>query len=286
MNHIRWYLLLLVVFFSGDRLGGYALQHLADQSRFRYTRLYAGEAAADILLLGNSRGLAFYQPYIEQITGKSTFNLSYNGLPMDAAAALVSDYLERYPAPKTLVIDITMCDRENDALLAGFLTYAQHSDRLNSLIRQKTPQVWWGGQVSRLFCFNHEIFQRALYYRTKSDTDWLLDRVIAPEAAVKSPENSYHLDLNPYLIQQLQAVAQKAREHGVQVELVIGPYFPGFQVNNLDSLKQAVEQATGLAVRNYQSSIGNPAFFGDFMHPNKGGSQAFIDMMRRDGVFD
>lgn len=286
MKNIHWYLLLLVVFFSGDRLGGYALQHLADQSRFRYARLYAGEAAADILLLGNSRGLVFYQPYIEQITGKSTFNLSYNGLPTDAAAALLTDYLERYPAPKILVIDITMCDRENDALLAGFLTYAQHSARLDSLIRCKTPKTWWGGRVSNLFCFNNEIFQRALFYRSKPDEDWLLDRVISPEAAAKAPENSYHIDPNPYLIQQLQVVTQKALAHGMQVELVIGPYFPGFQVNNLESLKLAVEQTTGLPVRNYQAALNNPAFFGDFMHPNKSGSQAFIDMLHRDRVFD
>ncbi len=122
MKKISWYLLLLIVCFSGDRLGAYLLEQQSMQSQFRFSKLYRGESAAEILLLGNSRGLTFYQPYIEQITGKSTCNLSYNGLPMDVAKVLVQDYLERYPAPKNLLIDITTCDRENDALLAGFLT--------------------------------------------------------------------------------------------------------------------------------------------------------------------
>lgn len=285
MRNGFWYFLLLLLFVAGDRLGGSVLQKAVAHSQFRFARLYAGEAGADILLMGNSRGLTFYQPYIEQITGKSTCNLSYNGLPMDAANALIQDYLDRY-SPKKLILDITMCDRENDALLAGFLQYTDRSERLNDLIYNKLPLVWWGGRVSSLFQFNNEIFQRALFYRHRSDKDWLLDRTISGEQAARASENAYDLKINPYLIEQLRQSVAAARAKGVQVELVIAPYLPGFQIKHLDDLKYLAETSTGLPVHDYRAALNDIADFGDFMHPNQKGSTAYLDSLQRDGVFD
>jgi hypothetical protein len=286
MKNAIGYLLLIVLFFAGDRMGGYVLEKQALQSQFRFSRLYRGAAGADILLLGNSRGLTFYQPTIEQITGKTTCNLSYNGLPMDVAKALVLDYLDHYPPPENLLIDITTCDRENDPLLAGFLSYAHQSARLDALIRQKLPKVWWGGKVSALFRFNNEVFQRALFYRNKSDKDWLLDRAISPDLAKEVAKHSYDMDISPYLVQQLQETVAAAQAKGVRVTLVISPYFPGFQVNNLDELKLAAEKATGLPVHDYRLTLSDMGDFGDFMHPNKKGSAAYVELLQNDGFFD
>jgi len=285
MKNWRFYTILILLLFVGDRIAGHLLQTQMLHSQFRFSKLYQNQAAADILLLGNSRGLTFYQPYIEQITGKTTFNLSYNGLPMDVAKTLVRDYFDQYPAPKTFLIDITICDRENAALLAGFLPYAQQSPRLEALIQQKLPKIYWGGKVSHLFRFNHEVFQRAMFYRRKPDTDWLLDRVIPAALAQDAAHNSYDLELNPYLIQQLHETVATAQAKG-RVVLLIGPYCPGFRVKNLDALKAAVEKATGLLVHDYRSALSDPTDFGDFMHPNKKGSAKYLDMLHRDGLFD
>lgn len=286
MKHLGWYVAFLVVLLAGDRAGGYLLQQQVAKSQFRYSRMYRGDAAADILLLGNSRGLTFYQPYIEEKTGLKTFNLSYNGLPMDVAKVLVQDYLERYPAPKRLVIDITGCDRTNDELMAGFLTYSDQSFRLDSLIHNKLKKVWRGGQVSALFRYNNEIFQRALSHRNQTDAGWLLDRVIAPKLAAEVARHNYPLDIHPYLLQQLKETCAAAQAKGVDVRLVIGPYFPQFaqRVSNLDALKTAAMQLTGLPVTDYSRSLADPSDFGDFMHPNMKGSKKFIDLMRLDGV--
>ena len=286
MKNAFWYPLLLLLFFAGDRFGGYVLEHQAGQSQFRFARLYRGDARAEILLLGNSRGLTFYQPYIEQITGKTTFNLSYNGLPMDVAKALVLDYLDRYPSPKNLLIDITTCDRENDNLLTGFSSFSGKSARLDVLIKEKARKAWWGGKVSALFRFNNEIFQRTLFYRNKPDTDWLLDRVIQNDLATQVAKHSYDLEINPYLVQQLKETVEAAKAKGVNVTLLIGPYFPGFVVKNMADLKSAVEKATGLPVHDYRDALNDAADFGDFMHPNKKGSVAYMDLLDRDGFFD
>ena len=285
MKHAFWFFFFFLLLFAGDRLASHFLQKQVEQSQFRYSRLYRGDAAADILLVGNSRGLNFYQPYIEEVTGKTTFNLSYNGLPMDVAKVLVVDYLDRYPPPKKMVVDITNCDRLNDDLLAGFLTYSEYSFRLDTLIHNKLPEVWWGARVSALTRYNNEIFHRALYHRNKTDTDWLRDFVISGKRAAEAGNDPYDLQIHPYLIRQLKEAVNAARDKGVGVQLVIGPYFPGYVVNNLDALKAAAEQATGLPVRDYRSALGDQTGFSDFRHLNKRGAKAYIDLMMEEGVF-
>lgn len=281
---LLWFAAFFAILFAGDRLAGHFLQNQVDKAQFRYSRMFRGEAKADILLVGNSRGLTFYQPYIEEITGLKTFNLSYNGLPMDVAKALVQDYLERYPAPKCMVIDITACDRVNDELLTGFLSYSVHSQRLDTLIRAKQPKMWYGSKVSWLTKFNNEIFQRALAHRNKTDEDWMLDRVISNKLAADVRQNKYPLDVHDYLIKQLTEMVAAAREKGVPVKLVISPYFPDFVVTNLDVLKTRVETATGLTVGDYRGALSDPTLFGDFMHPNRRGSMQYLDLLKRDSV--
>src|SRR4030081_1592406 len=94
---ISFILLMLAVIFLGDRFWSQLLQIVVGKSQFRYSRLYNGKAAADILIAGNSRGLNFYQPYMEELTHKKTFNISYNGLPGNLAMLLCMDYVEKYP---------------------------------------------------------------------------------------------------------------------------------------------------------------------------------------------
>lgn len=284
MKPLLWLAAFLLLLFSGDRLAGHFLQKQAEKSQFRYSRLYSGEAKADILLVGNSRGLNFFQPYMEEVTGKKTYNLSYNGLPMDVAKVLVLDYFDRYPAPEKMVVDITNCDRMNDQLMAGFLTYSGKSFRLDTLIHSKLPKVWWGGKLSALFCLNNEIYQRALFHRNKPDTDWLRDHVMSEKLATEASKEPYDLQIHPYLIQQLKETVAAAQAKGIGIELVIGPYAPGYQVNNLDALKAAVEQATGLPVRDYRQALSDPRAFSDYRHLNVRGSKAFIDLMRKDGA--
>lgn len=285
MRQLFWLLTFLLLLFGGDRLAGYFLQKQVNNSQFRYSRLYRSDAAAEILLVGNSRGLAFYQPYIEAVTGKKTFNLSYNGLPADLAKVLVQDYLNRYPDLKKIIVDITLCDRTNDKLIAGFLPYSGRSNRLDTLIHNKLPKMWWGGRFSVLFRCNNEVFQRALFYRTQTDENWLPDRAISPKLAALADKNSYDLDVHPYAVRQLSEMVNAARTQGISVELVIGPYFPGFKVKNLDALKLAAVQATGIPVRDYRNALSDTGMFSDFMHPNKKGSEAYMDLLKKDGVF-
>ena len=180
MKNIYWVIAVVVLAFIGDRLGGFILNKITTESQFRYSRLYNNQAACDVLLVGNSRGLIFYQPYIEEKTGFTTTNLSYNGMPMELAAPIIKDQIDKNGAPKLLILDITLLDKRMDArLTAGFNLYTLYSERLSKLMQDSFPNDFYAGKVANLYRYNSEVFQRALYYLKKSDKDWLLDRVIS-----------------------------------------------------------------------------------------------------------
>ncbi len=277
--------------FLGDRAVGYVLQRQAADSQFRYARLYDDRAAADILLVGNSRGLIFYQPYIEEKTQEKTFNISYNGMPIDLGNALVQDYFDRYPAPQKMVVDITMCDRLNDQLVGGFKMYAPYSERLSALLKEKSATTYHGAQFSHLFRYNSEIFQRNLFYQNKTDEDWLLDRIISDNMVLGTEKlEPYYINYSPdsteYVLNQLVEMVKYAQSKGTEVELVINPYFPDFAktIVNKQKFIQAVEMKTGLTVNDYSLAVQKKEGFGDYQHLNKAGAREFIDKMLADKI--
>jgi len=317
MKNSIWIFLTLILTFLGDRTIGYVMQQQAANSQFRYARLYDNRAESDILLVGNSRGLIFYQPYIEEVTQSETFNISYNGMPIDLANVLVQDYFDLYPAPRKMVVDVTMCDRLNDKIMSDFKMYTPYSDKLSKLLKDKADSAYNGAQFSHLFRYNSEIYQRNLFYQNKSDEDWLLDRVISDNMVANSKAlKDYTIDFRPteevkevktsleyltnqlignvdevetnpeYVMNQLVELVKYAQAKGAEVELVINPYFPAFanSITNIQKLKNAVEAKTGLKVRDYSMAVKEKEGFGDYQHLNKSGARTFIDKMLADGV--
>ncbi|MEY4936532.1 MAG: hypothetical protein RIS64_2891 [Bacteroidota bacterium] len=289
MRHFSWIATFLTLSFIGDRLFGYFLQKITLNSQFRYSRLYRGDAKADILLVGNSRGLGFYQPEIERLTGLNTLNISYNGMPADLATVLVRDQFQKNGAPKTMVIDVTMCDRKDDLFVAAFNVYSPYSDSLKALITRYDKTVYYGGLVSHLYRHNSEVFQRAFNYRNKTDEDWLLDRVISEKMATNTSLKSYKMRVMPEMVDHLKEMIDFARSQGTDVKLVISPYFPKFAETIRDSfltpLKTLVEAKTGLTVTDYSAALTTTEAFGDYQHANKKGCVQFMNQLFEEKVF-
>ncbi|HHB80002.1 MAG TPA: hypothetical protein ENK85_12285 [Saprospiraceae bacterium] len=292
-----WLILLLVFTFLGDRLGGWVLGKIRDRSQFRYSRLYTGKGQADILLVGNSRGLPLFQPYVEEATGRSTLNLSYNGLPNYLGVAFVLDYLDRYPAPDQIVYDITICNGGNPPLTIGMGPYSDYSFRVDSLIKEVSDQdttghfdfAYKGQKFSHLYRYDSEVFLQMPYYLTKSDKYWLMDREI-PKAMVDEMSDFKPLpfDIWPSMLTDLRQMVIKAKAKGSEVKFIVGPYYPGYadKLPNLDELIQKVEKTTGLPVADFSRGLSNGAYFADYQHPNLKGSKAYIDLLVEVGVFE
>jgi len=238
-------------------------------------------------LVGNSRGLIFYQPYIEEITGKSTFNVSYNGMPIDLGQTLVEDYFANYKAPETMILDVTMCDRENTKLISGFNLYTPYSENLYNLILDVDRNSAYAGRLSHLYLHNSEIFQRGLYYYNKSDEDWLLDRVINDYMVNTVDEQTVDtIKWDDKILSHLKATVDMAKSKGTNVHLVINPYYPPYadKIPNLNEFRQSIEQYTGEKVHDYAQSVKDMKGFGDYQHLNKHGARLFLDQLKKDGI--
>jgi hypothetical protein len=312
-KHIIWIFAFLLLAFLGDRLGGFILKHITQSSQFRYSRLYYGNEDEDILFVGNSRGLTFFQPEVERITGMTTMNLSYNGMPADLAKTLVMDYLDKHKAPKIMIVDVTLCDRENEVLKNGFNFYAPQSQRLTDLIKSNVSthrpkptevkvdtldmyagkKVFYGGLVSQLYRYNSEIFQRVLYHKNKTDKDWLIDRVIGEKSATDiEGMKSYPVRMFPHMVAHLKEMIDYAKGKGIEVRLVINPYLPAFAElpDMRDSfilpLKNFVEAQTGMTIKDYSTALTERDDIGDYQHANKKGSAKYMNILQQDGFFN
>ncbi len=297
-KHLVWISSFLCLAFGGDRLAGYFLGKTTDNSQFRYSRLYNSTQDADILFVGNSRGLTFFQPEAERLTKVKTMNLSYNGMPADLAKCLVMDYLDRHNPPKVMIVDVTLCDRENDVLKSGFNLYTPKSLRLDTLLRGMTTggddfagaKVVVGGNVSHLYRHNSEIFQRVLYHRNKTDEDWLIDRVISEKTATDTALSSYKVRMFPNMVAHFKDMIDYAKSKGVEVKLVINPYFPAFaetpemRDSFLIPLKTSVEAATGLPVHDFSTALTEIDEIGDYQHANKKGSIRYMNILLEKGI--
>lgn len=296
-KHGRWILAFLMLAVLGDRLIGFILQKITEKSQFRYSRLYYAQEDADILFVGNSRGLTFYQPEVEKLTSLKTMNISYNGMPADLAKCFVMDYLDLHKVPKLMIVDITMCDRENDMLKSGFNLYTPVSFRMDTLLMGiQSPDTYagrkivYGGHVSRLYRYNSEIFQRVLYHRNKTDEDWLIDRVISASSANDTTLKSYQVRMFPNMVAHLKEMITTAQAKGVEVKLVINPYFPPFATTIRDSfltpLKMHVEKETNLPVNDFSTILVEREEIGDFQHANKKGSIHYMQILHNQGYFN
>lgn len=287
MKKVVWVFALIILVFLGDRVGGWVCEKLTENSQFRYSRIYNGNLEAELLFVGNSRGLMFYQPHVEETVGLSTLNISYNGMPIDLANVIIQDHFEKNVLPKTMLIDVTMCDRQNQSLISGFSPYRAYSERLEQLIKQNAPKSYYGGGLSHLFLYNNEIFQRALYYLNKSDEDWLIDREMNQNLVdLIKAEKEYTITTNGYLLNSLTELVQTAKNHEIDVKLVVNPYYPPFaaKITNLEDFINQVEDRTSLKVYDYSMAYNNVKGFGDYQHLNKFGSIEYLNILIEDGI--
>ncbi len=276
-----WFVVLIAVVFAGDRLFSFALNQLLVRSEFRYSRLYRGGVDADVLILGDSRGVhSFYAPAIEEITGLRTFNLSYNSMSMRIAEAVLLDYLDRNRQPRLVIIEITSVAFEG-ALTSELRTYAGFSPRLTALYDEAHPSAAVAGRAFHLLNLNSGFYLEAVHYMRRSDQDWI-NRSAMPPALRKAPPSSWRLPI-PENLAALRRMVFVLQRRGVEVRLVLAPYCP--PPSNMSEFAQIVARSSGIPVWNYCSATCDPNDFFDTVHLNERGSRALLAMMKRDGLF-
>jgi len=289
LKRLAWTITFPYLFLAGDRVIASLLDKVVLRSGFRFSTLYRGGQQYDTLILGNSRGVnSFYAPAVEEATGKTTLNLSYNGLSADLAEALFMDYLDRNGKPKLLILEISNVAHKS-ALLNELKLYIVHSERLSKLFRKANPgAAFWTG-ASRVFQFNGEMFLRTLYYLNTSDQSWINRYRIGP-AMVQSLREAQgeELGLLPENLDALRHIIDTAKQNGIAVRLVIGPYLPQYRqhLTNLSGwIKTLQSVATDVPIWDYSTAVEDIGSFADRLHLNYDGSLLLLKRLKEDGFF-
>jgi hypothetical protein len=276
-----WFAALIAVIAGGDRLLSWTLSRVLLRSQFRYSRLYRGGNDADVLILGDSRGVhSFYVPAIEELTGLRAFNASYNSMSMRIAEAVLLDYLDRNRAPKMAIIEVTSVAFEGE-LASELRTYAEFSPRLSALYDDAHPSAAVAGRAFHLLNLNSGFYLEAVHYMRRSDQDWIM-RSSMPPGLRNSAAVQWRLP-TPENLAALNRMIQALQRRGAEVRLVLAPYCPA--PTNMAEFAQIVERSSGLRVWNYSGAVRDPEEFADTVHLNERGSRALLALMQRDGFF-
>ncbi|MEA2235524.1 MAG: hypothetical protein QOC81_248 [Thermoanaerobaculia bacterium] len=284
-----WMLATVLTVLAGDRLGDALLNAILVRSQFRFSRLYRGWEKASIVTLGDSRGVnCFYAPRIEQITGQSVLNLSYNGLSSRIGEVVLRDYLERNRAPRLVMLEVTYADAPMD-LVSELRTYSNLSPGMRALYTEAHPLAAKAGRVFRLIAYDSEMFLRAVSYLRRSDQDWISRTTISPEL-LASDRAMRKLRINTANLDAFERSVRLLRERGIQVCLIVSPYQDPSLITNIDEFIRLIEQRARrvdplLRVHDYARSGGPPENFSDGVHLNARGAEALLQQMQRDALF-
>jgi len=278
-----WFVLLVIVVIAGDRIGAFVCARVLLASQFRFSRVYRGGSSADVIVIGDSRGVhSFYTPAIEKLTGRPALNLSFNSMSMPIAEALLSDYLDHNAKPRMVVIETT-CVVVDRGLVSELRTYADLSQRLEALYAREHPRAAVAGRLFRLLRYDSEFFLRALVYLRRSDQDWINRNVIAVELAA-DPRGRWSPRPHEENLEALGRLVPMLRSRGIDVKLVIAPYHPSAMVDMNEIVQGVGRHVPGVRVLNYADAIPASRYFADGLHMNADGSEAFLRLLGRDGV--
>lgn len=297
MSHSRYFLgiiLFIALYFAVDRVGGLLLQDLTLRSGIRFSRLYSGKFNAEILVLGDSRGVnCIYAPFAEKMTGRSCANISYNGMGVAVAEILFRDYLALNAPPKLLVLEVTNLT-VGAPLIYNLKPYQSLSPGLSKLLLAENRSVYYACQLTHLYRFNCELFLRVLYYLGRDDQNWINRYVIQPEFAKSyqpppAVARGLHGTIPPDCVRAFRKILAQAEQSGTIVRLLVSPFLPAHisRLRDLyDKRKTEIENlAGGLHVWDYADALDDIRCFADPLHMNLDGARLILQQMVADGFF-
>jgi len=208
-----WWMVLVAMVIAGDHLLALGLQQVLVRSQFRFSRIYRGGNDADVVVIGDSRGVhSFYAPALEQMTGLRVLNLSYNSLSPHIAEALLLDYLERNRAPRIVIIEATSTITSG-ALTPELRTYAGLSPRLAAQYASVHPIAAKMARLFWLFPLNSQLFLEGLHYMRRDDQDWIFRETMPP--GLRGPHDPWPLVPLPEEVDALARTVRMLRARGM-----------------------------------------------------------------------
>ncbi len=290
---LRFLVLLAAVAFVGDYVLGHFAGFLLLKSQNRFSRLYAGNAEAEILIVGDSRTVnSFYAPEVSRRTGKRCFNLAYNGVSAEVAESLLRDYVERHPRPRLVISEATTLT-PGHSVAAKLNVFRNVSPRVSGLVDRYFPSMSFPSKMFRLFPVNSEFFLRSLTYLRRDDQTWINPKQLTPrklEAIRRSPVRK--IRPLPENFEAMERTIQFCKREKIMFVVVMTPMHPEMRkkkpglADMLREVKNICAQG-GVPFFDYSRVLDeNDSGFADGIHINPEGSRALLERMMEDGLFE
>lgn len=132
--------------FGLDRFVDAGLQRVASGEFGVWNRIVRGDIDADIVISGSSRALSHYDPRVlQQITGRSAFNIGLNGSQTDMQLARLKTYLRHNRKPMLLIHNLDAFSFQvthKEVYDPGqYMPYLDQADLYEALLRVD-PGTW------------------------------------------------------------------------------------------------------------------------------------------------
>ena len=263
---------------------GETLRHAND----RFMAVYQEGAAADVVVLGNSRAdNHFPVSDLQRLTCGTALNLGMGGAPTTVADLLWQDYLERHGPPRLLLLEPTSVVDDPNAL-ADLPLLAYYSDRVDGFIRKVDPTMWVSNKLFNTLIFNNNQTIRLAMERVRpTGGDRTLSGSMSPvlKAQLAHAPSEAMEGFQPNW-EALDRIIDSARAHGTTVAVVITPYFPGYieKLTNFDAFFDDLKRRlpADVPVIDTRRAVTDEAQFVDALHINQEGVQAMLAHMEAD----
>lgn len=279
--------IVLALWFAGDRVGAFAVGRMLDHSNDPIAQLYGGRTTGDIVLLGNSRAYRHFDfNVLTKEFGGSVANLSLPGGSMELSVALLKDYIERYGAPRILIAELSQICADSEAF-KNMRPFVSRSSRLSQLVEEHFPRQYRMGLVSHLFEYNSEYALNAMQKVFKPMPDLLLDGALGADAVAQVRPGTYFV---PKLreVAAAKELVDVVRRWNIDARFVLTPVVPEYAAaNQIAALRASAQQLTQ-GFRLWDLADTPPLDIGDFLdygHLNRQGVKQFMYELRAHGFF-
>ena len=274
-----------LVFLVGDYCFGYITDWILCSSDFRFARLYSGRLQGDVIVLGNSRAVnGFYTPRISKLTNDRWVNLGYNGMGPSLVEVLLLDYLDRYPAPRAVILEVSNI-MQGDASIRDCRLFARKSPRFAVIDQKVNSEIGFLAAHVNTFAANGEMLMRCMYYLMYCDQDWVNEgRIVLEQAASLSEKEGRRLEgaVLPESLRITKRMIKELHQRGIPTWCVVTPYL----LNEKDRIHaqswlNQVKEADDVGVHyvNWVENITNPQLYADPSHLNRQGAISFADVV-------
>ena len=244
---------------------------------------------ADVLIFGSSRALHHYDPAVlEKHWGTTVYNAGNDGCGILLNYMQLSSILQRY-TPKTVIMDLYgPYDFLREADYSRYLGwarifYGKGCEALDSVIDDADPTERFKN-LSGAYRYNYRIVQVIFDNIASRTTDYHGYRgeegELDPKAATDLTWPSTELD--PLKLEYLRRLAERCRERGVKLYVVVSPYYSTFPSEQIPERVRSILATYGVEPIDMSRDprfLGQHRYFYDTNHLNSRGARLFTGIV-------